>query len=208
VLTGIEPRTGILKSHPGLRTTWVWLAILIPLPILFHAQFLRTFIDPYFAYLHSLAANLNPRDVLRAAVLLAGAGHALVLVASSQVPGRLRWKEEFGALRRFNRKIFWTYGGFIVLCIVAFACADLLIGASFLDPNPSSLAIALFIAVFWSVRVVVDFTYFTHADWPPGDEFVIGHTCLSALFMFLALTHWGVVAWQLASRDTITRVCL
>ena len=66
-----------------------------------------------------------------------------------------------------------------------------------IEVNKSSLFIALFISLFWTVRVIVDFSYFKHTDWPPGDEFIIGHTCLTALFSFLAITHWVLVLWQL-----------
>ena len=87
-----------------------------------------------------------------------------------------------------------------MLWIISFSLIDLLNTEGLLQIHPSSFVIALLIAIFWTARVIVDFGYFKHADWPEGDEYVIGHTCLTALFVCLALAHWGVVAWQVTGR--------
>gem|GEM_PF-342903 len=139
---------------------------------------------PYFLFGHNILKTINITDFLKWAIILAGLGHFLILVASFQVPKRLNWKEEFSSLGRFNRKIFWTYGGYIVFCIISFGIVNLLNVEGLIEVNKSSLFIALFISLFWTVRVIVDFSYFKHTDWPPGDEFIIGHTCLTALFSF------------------------
>ena len=38
---------------------------------------------------------------------LAGAGHFVILIASSQVPSRLQWKKDLAQLMPFNRKLLW-----------------------------------------------------------------------------------------------------
>jgi hypothetical protein len=50
----------------------------------------------------------------------AGAAHFAILLASFQVPYRLRWKEDLNQLMPFNRKLLWVQGGFTVLTVVAF----------------------------------------------------------------------------------------
>ena len=52
-------------------------------------------------------------------ILLAGIGHFGILAASLQVPTVMNWKEELARLQEFNRKLFWVYGAFIVLTIIA-----------------------------------------------------------------------------------------
>lgn len=192
----IEPK--ILPSNLILRRLWVWSCILLPIPVMFHPQFLNAFILPYFDFLAAFASSFEFVEILSFLVLLCGGGHFLILAASFQVPGKLGWKEEFSKLGRFNQKIFWTYGGYIVFCIVSFGFVDLLNVRGLVSIHPSSLAIALFIALFWTLRVIVDFSYFKHDDWPKGDIFVVGHTCLTALFTCLALIHWALVLWQLS----------
>jgi len=195
-LTWVEPTIPFLKSRESLKKLWIWASLLIPLPFLFPSPFLNSFIIPYFEFGHKALRAMSTKEILYWLVLTCGAGHLLILMASFQVPGKLGWKNEFSRLGRFNQKIFWTYGGYIVFCIVAFALVDLLNTRSLLEINSSSFAISLFVALFWTVRIIVDFSYFKHVDWPQGDIFVIGHTCLTALFSWLALTHWGLVVWQ------------
>ena len=197
ILTWIEPKIPLLKKSPFINKLWLWLCIFIPFPILFHQAFLNAFIEPYFSFGHQLISTLNFREALKWSIIICGIGHLLILLASFQVPKKLNWKTEFLKLSTFSRKIFWTYGGYIVFCIISFAFIDLFNTEGLLKIHPSSLVIALFIALFWTGRVIVDFFYYKHDDWPPGDQFVIGHTCLTTLFCFLAIVHWGLVIWQL-----------
>ncbi len=49
------------------------------------------------------------------------------------------------------------------------------------------------ITVFWTARIVIDALVFEHSDWPEGPLFGIGHTLLTSLFVFVALTGWLVL---------------
>jgi hypothetical protein len=59
----------------------------------------------------------------------------------------------------------------------------------------AAIALAVFIAIFWTSRIIIDFTYFNHDDWPKGSQFIVGHFFLIALFAALAGTYWTVRAW-------------
>jgi hypothetical protein len=126
------------------------------------------------------------------ALWLAAAGHFCVLIASFQVPYRLNWKSDLASLRPLNRKLLWVYGGFTVYTIAAFGTMTLLLHDEMLRGDRAATAIALFIAVYWLARIVVDFTYFSPSDWPKGKQFVIGHILLTALFTFLSATYFFV----------------
>jgi hypothetical protein len=197
VLVLVEPSIPFIKKSTLLKRIWVWFTLIAPAPLLFHQSFLHKFIMPYFEMMHAIVNSYSIGSALQFAIKACGLGHFLILAASFQVPQKLGWKTEFSKLGKFNQKIFWTYGGYIVFCIVSFALVDLFLGQSLMDSHPSSVAIAAFIALFWSGRVIIDFVYFKHDDWPKGDIFVVGHTCLTALFCCLALTHWALVLWQL-----------
>jgi hypothetical protein len=135
--------------------------------------------------------------VFRTALLLAGWGHFLILTASFQVPFRLGWKEELPRLGPFNRKLMWTYGGFTVLTIIAFGVLTLFLREEMVRGDRAALALAAFIALFWTARLLVDFFYFEHADWPQGRAFVVGHALLTLLIIFLAGTYGGLVVWRI-----------
>jgi hypothetical protein len=128
---------------------------------------------------------------------LAGAGHFLILVASVQVPGRLRWKEDLAQLMPFNRKLLWVQSSFTVLTIIAFGMLTLMLHQEILRGDKAALGIAISIAVYWTARIAVDALYFSHSDWPKGPHFVLGHTLLTSLFTFLAATYWSLVLWHL-----------
>jgi alginate O-acetyltransferase complex protein AlgI len=129
----------------------------------------------------------------------AAAGHFCVLIASFQVPRQLRWKTDLLLLAPLNRKLMWVYGGFTVYTIVAFGAMTFYLHDDMLRGDRPSIAVALFIAVYWLLRLVVDFTYYSHSDWPKGKRFVIGHALLSTLFIFLSATYF-VVALRIGVR--------
>jgi hypothetical protein len=127
---------------------------------------------------------------------LAGAGHFVILLASFQVPYRLGWQQDLQSLKSFNRKLLWVQSGFTVLTIVAFGTLTLALHAELLRGDRAALGLAGFIGTYWTTRIVVDVTYFSHADWPKGTVFVIGHALLTLLFSFLAASYVGVFVWH------------
>lgn len=133
------------------------------------------------------------------ALWLAGIGHFCVLIASFQVPARMNWNEDLAKLMPSNRKLMWTYGAFIVMTIIAFGTLTLFLHDELLQGDRAAVGLAAFIGVFWLMRLVIDFAYHTHADWPPGARFVIAHILLTSLFFALTATYLGLVAWHLWS---------
>jgi hypothetical protein len=139
---------------------------------------------------------MNASGFFDLALWAAGAGHFLVLVASFQVPRQLRWKTDLAQLMPFNRKLLWVQGGFTVLTIIAFGTLMLVLHQELLRGDRAALALAVFIASYWTARMLVDAFYFTHADWPQGRRFVLGHILLTSLFALLAGVNWALVWWH------------
>ena len=54
-------------------------------------------------------------------IFLAGIGQSGILIASALVPFQLNWREELRCLSRLHRQMYWVYGGYVVLSIIAFA---------------------------------------------------------------------------------------
>jgi hypothetical protein len=126
----------------------------------------------------------------------AGAAHFLILFASFQVPYQLRWKEDLQQLIPFNRKLLWVQGGFTVLTIIAFGILTFALHEELLRGDRAALGLACFIGIYWTARILVDAIYFSHADWPKGRVFVVGHTLLTLLFCCLAASYLGLFVWQ------------
>jgi hypothetical protein len=174
---------------------WTWFWLIAPSPWLFHEPFRRTLIVPFYRWLHVLIAQNTWQWYLSHAIYAAAIGHLLVLIASFQVPARLGWKQDIPKLTRFNQKVFWVYGFYILLCIVSFAAMTWRLHDAFLAGEAAARCIATFIAVFWTVRILVDLFWYDHRDWPQGNALVAGHALATSLFGTLASIYW-IVAFQ------------
>jgi hypothetical protein len=136
------------------------------------------------------------KSYLSIALWLAGIGHFCVLGASFQVPARLGWKNDLAKLMPFNRKLMWVYAGTTLLTIIAFGILTLFLHDDFLRGDRGALALAAFIAVFWTLRILIDFFVFEHSEWPQGILFVAGHFLLTLLFAAMAATYWALLIWR------------
>jgi hypothetical protein len=125
-----------------------------------------------------------------------GAAHFVILFASFQVPYRLGWKQDLRQLMSFNRKLLWVQSGFTVLTIIAFGTLTLVLHKEMLRGDRAALGVACFIGIYWTARILVDALYFSHADWPEGTAFVVGHTLLTLLFSVLAASYLGLFIWH------------
>jgi len=152
-------------------------------PLLFHEQFRATFLAPPIEWAHAVLLTYPPSVYVEAGFWIGAAGHFLVLVASSQVPKQLDWGTNLGSLQPLNRKLMWTYGGFIVMTIVYLWRSDSRFPRSVLTGTSLALGLCAMVSVFWPARILVDIFYFSHDDWSEGVEFVVGHALLMSLFL-------------------------
>jgi alginate O-acetyltransferase complex protein AlgI len=130
------------------------------------------------------------------ALWVAGIGHFVLPVAGLQIPYRFKWQVDLAQLHPFNRKLMWIYLFFITFVVLSFGTLTLIFHRQFLQGNPLALGLAVFIGLFWLFRVLIDFFYFEHKDWPPGGPFVLGHILLISLDTFLAVTYLGLPIWH------------
>ncbi len=172
-------------------TTWAWL--LLPLPLLFPAPFHQQFLEPLAAAITGLPIFQDPMSLLSFLLSCAGWGHFLVLVAGLQVPWRLQWRQELARLRPLNRKLLWVYYGYIGSFILTFGLVILQLHQEMLSGERGATTLLAIITLFWTGRIVIDALVFKHSDWPEGPLFGIGHTLLTSLFVFLAITGWLVL---------------
>src|SRR4051794_12882413 len=109
------------------------------------------------------------REALPTLILLAGVGQLGVLVASALVPFRLDWRSQFAVLPRLHRQMYWIYGGYVVLSIIAFGLLSLTNSQELAGGSPLARGVCGYIAVFWGIRValqaVLDVKPFLTAWW-------------------------------------------
>ncbi|HVJ79631.1 MAG TPA: hypothetical protein VNC50_01065 [Planctomycetia bacterium] len=134
-----------------------------------------------------------PYDPLTLLLLLGGAGHFGILVASALVPFHLDWRKELASLSRLHRQMYWVYGGYVVLSIVAFALITLLNARELAAGGGLARGFCGYVAVFWGVRVclqpVFDVKEHLTAWWLRG-----GYHLLTLLFLFFTAVYgWAAL---------------
>jgi len=122
-------------------------------------------------------------------VRLAGLGQLALAAASTAIPFVLRWRAETAALRPLLRQLFWIYAGYILGFHVAFGLVSALRPDWLLDGSGLAAAVSGFIATYWSVRLVLQFTYLDRSDAPCGPWFTAAEIALVSLFVFLGSTY-------------------
>lgn len=88
-------------------------------------------------------------------IFWAGVGQLGVLIASALVPFRLNWRDELRGLSRLHRQMYWVYGGYVVLSIVAFAAISIFHSRELAGGSGLARSFCAYVAVFWGIRVVL-----------------------------------------------------
>jgi hypothetical protein len=92
-------------------------------------------------------------------IFLAGLGQLGVLVASALVPFQLKWKSELAILSRLHRQMYWVYGGYVVLAIVAFGLISLFNARELASGSGLARGVCGYIAVFWGIRLALQWVF-------------------------------------------------
>lgn len=95
------------------------------------------------------------QEVLPTLIFAAGIGQLCVLIASALVPIRLNWRRELQVLSRLHRQMYWVYGGYIVLSIVAFGALSLWNAQDLASGSSLARGFCSYVAVFWGIRLVL-----------------------------------------------------
>ena len=92
-------------------------------------------------------------------IFLAGLGQLGVLVASALVPFQLKWKTELASLSRLHRQMYWVYGGYVVLAIVAFGLISIFNAKELASGSGLARGVCGYIAVFWGIRLALQWIF-------------------------------------------------
>ncbi len=178
---------------------WTFTVVLAPLPLLFHGPFRQVCVWPLLESVSILLKSIETQVAINYLIISLASAQLLVLLASFQVPTRLRWKEDLPKLGPFNAKLMWTYGAFTVYTIVTWSILTFALRQDMSTGTPAGLAVALAIFLFWAARIATDAFYFKSDDWPKGPFMQIGHAMLNALFAFLCCGYGSIVVWGVVS---------
>lgn len=120
---------------------------------------------------------------------IAAALQLSILIASALTPRVLNWRSNLAPLHPFLRKLFWTYGVFIVLTIVAFATLTLVHVDAMAVGQPVARSLCAFIAIFWGCRLAVQLFVFDARSFLTNRFYQAGYHALTVAFAALTLIY-------------------
>ena len=127
-------------------------------------------------------------ELMARLIFAAGLGQMAVLVASALVPFRLNWREDLRSLSRLHRQMYWVYGGYIVLSILAFALLSIFNARELAGGGRLARGVCAYITVFWGVRLALQ-AVFDVKDHLTAWWLKAGYFALSLLFAGFTLIY-------------------
>jgi hypothetical protein len=119
----------------------------------------------------------------------AAALQLLILIAGALTPRVLHWRTNLTALHPFLRKLFWVYGAFIVMVIIAFSTLTFLHTDAMARREPVARSLCLFIAIFWGARLFVQFAIFDPRAFLTNLFYKLGYHALTIIFAILVFVY-------------------
>jgi hypothetical protein len=132
-------------------------------------------------------------QLLSRLIFTAGLLHFSILIASSLVPFRLNWREELKSLSRLHRQMYWTYGGYVVLSIIAFGCISVTSATELAHRSMLARAFCLYVCIFWALRLALQAIFDVNEHLTTW-WLRLGYRMLTILFACLALVYgWAAL---------------
>lgn len=119
----------------------------------------------------------------------AGLSHLALLAAGMAMPKVVAMGTELQKLPVFLRQLFWTYYLSIGATIIGFGTLTFVYANEFAAGHPLARAMALFLALFWLLRLGIGLAVFKMEQYLTNPLFKIGYFALNALFTFLVIVY-------------------
>jgi hypothetical protein len=138
------------------------------------------------------------RDLLLFHLHIVGVLMAVLVVVNLTVPRVLHWREDIVRLSLVNRQIFQVHAAFIILVLALFSALLLICGDTLLEPSRLSRAVLVGLTIFWTLRMLVQWCFYSPAVWR-GDRFKTAmHYVFSLAWVYITTTFaaslWGNVS--------------
>jgi len=123
---------------------------------------------------------------LEIALQLAGLAQIGLIIAGALMPGAVKLREHLRPLPPFIRRLFWVYFIFIGFSLFSFGMISWFFAAD-LPVLPVGRAFCAFLAVFWTIRLVVASWVFDVRPYLTNAVYRVGYQATNVVFAFLPL---------------------
>jgi alginate O-acetyltransferase complex protein AlgI len=187
-------RLGLARGTRG----WIFTAAftLAPLPLLLHGPFIRNVILPFLHALGVLepsASFFHRKELLMPALstllLIGGVLHLGITSAGIVMTLVLDWRKKLAPLAALTRHIIWTHAAFVLLTILGFASISLLAAPSLASGTPLARAVCAFIALFWAIRLMIQFFLFDARPFLTRPILAVGYHGLTVVFIYFVAVY-------------------
>jgi hypothetical protein len=120
---------------------------------------------------------------------LAGLAHLALLCAGASMPAVVQMRGHLKSLPPFLRQLFWTYYSFIGLCLAAFGSFTFFYAEKIAAGDSLARAVCLFLAIFWTIRLLVAAFIFTMRPYLTTPLYRLGYTALNGVFVYLIIVY-------------------
>jgi hypothetical protein len=112
------------------------------------------------------------------------------------MPQVLRWRSELHRLCELSRQIIWTHGAFIMLTIASIGLISLFNAGTLTAGSPLARCVCGFVALFWGVRLVIQFFVFDASSYLGNVPLRVGYHGLTVVFIYLTLAYGWVAIFS------------
>jgi len=120
---------------------------------------------------------------------IAGCAQLFMAIGSLLLPRWLNWRKSLAKMPVLLRQMFWVYSGYILMTNIALGLVSILNPMDLLSNRDLGIAFLIYAALYWLIRVLIQFFYFDKTDAPKGTFYRYGEIALDANFIFLALVY-------------------
>lgn len=130
---------------------------------------------------------------------LAGLLHVGLIAAGATLPKVVQLRTHLAILPPFIRRLFWVYYGFIGMCLVCFGAASFFLADPLASGTPLARALCAFLALFWTLRLLVALFVFDVRPYLRGPLLRLGYHATNVVFVLLPVVYGWAALKEIAS---------
>jgi len=120
---------------------------------------------------------------------VAGVLHLGLMGVGLLMPRVVRMNWHLYTLPPFIRQLFWVYYTFIALCLVGFSIITIVFADTLAEGGSLARALCTFLAVFWTLRLIVGTFVFDMEPYLTTRYRRIGYHALNVAFVYLPIVY-------------------
>ena len=111
------------------------------------------------------------------------------------MPRVVNLRAHLATLPSFIQRLFWVYYAFIGLCLVGFGTLTLTLAGTLAGGSALARAVCLFLAAFWSLRLIAATVVFDLRPYLTSASRRIGYHAINLVFVYLPIVYL-FAAWR------------